>query len=152
MAVAFLTELRDEDGDERMWIQRLPAIDAAANTVLSDDGYVERGEEVVVPGLPVEGGVRGFVNGVEVPVPDLLDPIDLPLGQRLLRGFEPVFASYRSAVFAGPCMYALRGWCELLRERGIEGETHIMIPSTRYGPCEGHAVAYGEITAKRATG
>jgi len=67
-AVAFLTGPSREGDAERMWIQRLPAIDDAANTELSDDGYVEPGERVVVPGLPIEGVVRGFVNGVEVPV------------------------------------------------------------------------------------
>lgn len=67
-AVAFLTGPSGEGDAERMWIQRLPAIDAAANAELSDDGYLEPGEQVTVPGLPVEGGVRGFVNGVEIPV------------------------------------------------------------------------------------
>jgi Galactose oxidase, central domain len=68
VAVAFLTGLSGEGGAERWWIQRLPATDSTANAELSDDGYVEPGEQVVVPGLPLEGGVRGFVNGVEVPV------------------------------------------------------------------------------------
>jgi hypothetical protein len=68
VAVAFLTGLSGDDDDERWWIHRLPAIDAAAGAALSDDGYVEPGEQVVVPGLPVEGGVRGFVNSTEVPV------------------------------------------------------------------------------------
>lgn len=68
VAVAFLTELRAGDGDERMWIQRLPPTDANATPELPDDGYVQPGQRVVVPGLPIEGGVRGFVNGDEVPV------------------------------------------------------------------------------------
>src|SRR5699024_1382809 len=61
VAVAFLTGLAGDGDGERWWIQRLPAIDAAASAELSDDGYVEPGQQVVVPGLPVEGGVRGFV-------------------------------------------------------------------------------------------
>jgi hypothetical protein len=67
-AVAFVTGPSGEGDAERMWIQRLPAIDDAANAELSDDGYLEPGEQVTVPGLPVEGSVRGFVNGVEIPV------------------------------------------------------------------------------------
>lgn len=68
VAAAFLTGLSGDGDDQRWWIHRLPAIDAAADAELSDDGYVEPGEQVVVPGLPVEGGVRGFVNSTEVPV------------------------------------------------------------------------------------
>lgn len=68
VAVAFLTELRNEDGHERMWIQRLPPFDANATPELPNDGFVEAGRQIVVPGLPVEGDVRGFVNGDEVPV------------------------------------------------------------------------------------
>jgi hypothetical protein len=65
-AVAFLTGMTDDRTG--MAIHRLPVQAFTAETVDLPAGYVQQGLEIAVPGVPVEGEARAFINEQEVPV------------------------------------------------------------------------------------
>lgn len=69
-AIAFLTGWSGEQGNAgTMWIQRLPLDSPTTDTVdLPAGSYVQRGQDIVVPGVPSEGGARAFIGDQEVPV------------------------------------------------------------------------------------
>lgn len=69
-AIAFLTGWSAEQGRPgEMWIQRLPLQPGTSEVLdLAPDSFVEPGQELVLPGVPVEGGARAFVNNSEIPV------------------------------------------------------------------------------------
>jgi hypothetical protein len=68
-AFAFLVGWSDEPGDRGgMRILRLPLAGGSVQPDLPPGSLVRPGQEVVVPGVPVEGGARGYLNGAEVPV------------------------------------------------------------------------------------
>lgn len=77
-AVSFLVgrpgELAGEPGDPgTLRIQRIPSPRSSDGADPPPGAYVEAGQRIVVPGIPMEGGARVHVNGFEVPV-----DIDLP--------------------------------------------------------------------------
>lgn len=59
---------RTEPG--RLWIHRLPTVgvgpDSEANVAAG--GFVEPGQRIVVPGVPVEGDARAYLGGQEIPL------------------------------------------------------------------------------------
>ncbi len=66
VAVGFLLGFSDEQGEPgQMWIQRLPNPDGKPGDI---ESVVEPGGHVIVPGVPVEGGARAYLNGTEIPV------------------------------------------------------------------------------------
>lgn len=69
-AIAFLTGWSGEQGSPgTMWIHRLPLDPPTTDTVgLPAGAYVEAGQDIVVPGVPLEGGARAFLDDREVPV------------------------------------------------------------------------------------
>lgn len=69
-AIAFLTGWSAEQGDAgELWIHRLPLQEAATDAPeLPAGSYAAPGQDIVVRGLPVEGGARAFVGEREIPV------------------------------------------------------------------------------------
>lgn len=68
-AMAFLTGRNLEPDRPGTWIYRLPLDPPTTATVdLPADSYVQPGQDIVVPGVPLEGGARAFVDDEEVPV------------------------------------------------------------------------------------
>ena len=68
VAVAFLTGFSEEHGDpDRMWIHRLPLADASTEPDVPG-AFAQPGQQIVIPGVPVEGGARAYINGREIPI------------------------------------------------------------------------------------
>lgn len=69
-AIVFLTGWSAEQGSPgEMWIHRLPLQEPTTDKVDVPAGsYVAPERKIVVPGVPVEGGARAFVNEQEIPV------------------------------------------------------------------------------------
>jgi heat shock protein HslJ len=68
VAIAFLAGISEEVGDTgRMLIQRLPEVADPMGAELAGSS-VSAGQRLDLPGTPVEGGVRAYVNGREIPV------------------------------------------------------------------------------------
>jgi hypothetical protein len=66
VAVAFLVGGLEQD-PETVWIHRLPATGDGSMQGLAGS-RVEPGQEIVIPGVPIEGGARAFVGRDEIPV------------------------------------------------------------------------------------
>lgn len=87
-AIAFLTGWIDEQGNPGdMLIQRLPVQGPTTNSVdLPAGSYAAPGQEIVVLGIPLEGGARAFVNDQEIPVEvdhkNLTMTISIPAGAK----------------------------------------------------------------------
>lgn len=65
-AAGFLVGFSDGQGEPgQMWIQRLPT---AINRWGEIKSIVEPGGQVTLPGVPVEGGARAYLNETEIPV------------------------------------------------------------------------------------
>jgi hypothetical protein len=78
VAVAFLTGFSEEHGDpEVMWIHRLPQTDDAAAPSVAGS-VAEPGRRVEIPGVPLEGGARAYVDSREI-------PIDVDLASLIMR-------------------------------------------------------------------
>lgn len=69
-AIAFLTGWSAEQGRPgEMWIRRLPLQPGTGEVLdLAPDSFVDPGRELVISGVPVEGGARAFANDSEIPV------------------------------------------------------------------------------------
>jgi len=68
VAVAFLMGGSEEQGEPgTMWIHRLPDLDDVADPEIAGS-FAEPGQTIVVPGVPVEGGARAYVDGREIAV------------------------------------------------------------------------------------
>lgn len=80
-AIAFLTGWSDEQGSPgHMWIHRLPLQSPTdAEVDLPAGAYVQPGQDIVVPGVPLEGGARAFLNDQEVPVEVDYDNLDMTI-------------------------------------------------------------------------
>ncbi|NOX29929.1 MAG: hypothetical protein GXP35_07775 [Actinobacteria bacterium] len=66
VAVGFLVGFSDEQGEPgQMWIHRLPATGNQPGEIQST---VEPGGQVILPGVPVEGGARAYLNETEIAV------------------------------------------------------------------------------------
>ncbi len=66
VAVGFLVGFSNEQGEPgQMWIHRLPTADDQSDEIQST---VDAGGQITLPGVPVEGGARAYLNETEIPV------------------------------------------------------------------------------------
>jgi hypothetical protein len=67
VAVGFLVGFSDEQGEPgQMWIHRLPTEDSQPGAPIQST--VDPGGQVTLPGVPVEGGGRAYLNETEISV------------------------------------------------------------------------------------
>jgi len=65
-AAGFLVGFSDEQGEPgQIWIHRLPTEESQPGDI---ESIVEPGGQVTLPGVPVEGGARAYLNETEIPV------------------------------------------------------------------------------------